>query len=125
MRSGLEFSSPLWSNALTKQKLNRLERVQAQMTNLILGPNELNYMNRLAKLSLPKLEDRFKIISDRFSDKMVKDSRFKSLFPKNTSSVNTRNRRPFVEKTYRTNRMMSSAIPSFIRSQNEKHQAQT
>ena len=102
-----------------------IERVQAQITNLILGPNDLNYMNRLTKLSLPKLEYHFKTISDKFSNKIIKDKRFEFLFPKNKSSVNTRNRKPYVEKIYRTNRMKHNAIPAFIRAQNEKHQAQT
>ena len=121
IRSGIEFASPLWSNALTKSNLNKIERVQARITDLIIGPNDLSYSDRLKKLSIVKLEERFKANSARFSDKMIKDPRFQFLFPRSSSTVNTRNKNVFVETLCKTNRMYYSAVPSFIRAQNMKH----
>ena len=121
VRSGIEFASPLWSNALTKSNLNQLERIQARITDLIIGPNDLSYNDRLQRLNIVKLEDRLKMNSARFSDKMIRDPRFQFLFPRSSNTMNTRNKNVYVETFCKTNRMYYSAIPSFIRAQNIKH----
>ena len=91
-RSGIEFASPLWSNALTKSNLNQLELIQARITDLIIGPNDLSYNDRLQRLNIVKLEDRLKMNSARFSDKMIRDPRFQFLFPRSSNTMNTRNK---------------------------------
>ena len=121
VRSGIEFASPLWSNGLTKSNLNKLERIQARITDLIIGPNDLSYIDRLKKLRIIKLEERFQINSARISDKMIRDPRFQFLFPRSSNTMNTRNKNVFVETMCKTNRLYFSAIPSFIRAQNLKH----
>ena len=52
VRQSLEFAVPLWSSVLSQQNKTKIERIQAQVTDLILGPNQLSYTERLRELQL-------------------------------------------------------------------------
>ena len=112
VRQSLEFASPLWSNALTQQNINKIERIQAQVTDLILGPNKFSYMERLRELDLSDLQRRRYVLAKNFCKKMIKDDRFKFLFPQRQSG--TRSKKKYIEPLCKTNRMKHSAIPYFI-----------
>ena len=113
VRQSLEFAAPLWSNALTQNNKHKLERIQAQVTDLILGPNQLTYNERLRELDLSDLEGRRLKLTKNFCSKMVKDDRFKFLFPKRRTKTRSKNK--YIEPQCKTNRMKSSSIPTFIR----------
>ena len=112
VRQSLEFASPLWSNALTQQNINKIERIQAQVTDLILGPNKFSYMERLRELDLSDLQRRRNVLANNICKKMIKDDRFKFLFPQRQSG--TRSKKKYIEPLCKTNRMKHSAIPYFI-----------
>ena len=82
VRQALEYAAPLWAGALTKQNIAMIERTQAQCTDLIMGPNQLSYSQRLQTLDLDRLENRHSFLVKRFCTKMSKDERFDHLFPK-------------------------------------------
>ena len=82
VRQALEYAAPLWAGALTKQNVAMIERIQFQCTNLIMGPNQLSYSQRLQTLDLDRLENRHSFLVKRFCTKMSKDERFDHLFPK-------------------------------------------
>ena len=113
VRQALEFAAPLWSSNLTQQNKNKIERIQAQVSDLILGPNQLSYIERLRELNLCELESRRQKLSKTFCMKMIKDDRYKFLFPQRQTS--TRSKKKFIEPQCKTNRLKFSAIPSFIR----------
>ena len=112
VHQSLEFAAPLWSTGLTQHNKNKIERIQAQVTDLIIGPNQLSYPERLRELDLCDLEGRRQKLTKNFCYKMIKDDRFKFLFPKKQSV--TRSRRKYIEPICKTSRFKSSAIPSFI-----------
>ena len=123
IRSSLEFAAPLWTFGLSKKNIDQLEKIQSQITDLILGYNKLSYLERLRDLNLQSPEQRRLNLSKSFSDKMIKDQRFKYLFPQKAYSA-TRSHERFVAPFCRTNRFKNSAIPKFIEYQNSKAQPQ-
>ena len=122
VRQALEFAAPLWSGALTQQNKNKIERIQAQVTDLILGPNQLSYTERLRELHLCDLDGRRQTLSKNFCMKMIKDDRFKFLFPQRQTT--TRSKKKYIEPQYKTNRLKFSSIPSFIRILNDEQAQQ-
>ena len=118
VRQSLEFAAPLWANALTQNNKHKIERIQAQVTDLILGPNQLSYSERLRELDLSDLEERRLKLSKKFCSKMIKDDCFKFLFPQRRTK--TRSKRKYIEPQCKTNRMKLSAIPSFIQMLNNE-----
>ena len=120
IRSSLEFAAPLWTFGLSKKNVEQLEKIQAQITDLILGHNKLSYFERLRELNLQSLEHRRITLTKSFSDKMIKDKRFQYLFPQKAYSA-TRSQEIYVTPFCRTNRFKNSAIPKFIEYQNHKN----
>ena len=113
VRQALEYAAPLWAGALTKQNIAMIERTQAQCTDLIIGPNQLSYSQRLQKLDLDRLENRHSFLVKRFCTKMSKDKRFEHLFPKRPYT-GTRGGEKYVIPTCKTRRFQTSAIVNFL-----------
>ena len=84
IRLTLEFAAPLWSGALTLKNKQKLNRIQSNVTNLIIGPNNFNSEERDSLLRLQDLERRRLCLTEKFCKKMVEDDRFKHLFPRKT-----------------------------------------
>ena len=120
IRQGLEFAAPLWTFALSKRNKEQLEKIQSQITNLILGHNNLSYFERLRELKLESLDQRRTNLTESFSDQMIKDERFEYLFPRKAYS-STRSKEKFVAPFCRTNRFKYSAIPKFIEYQTQEY----
>ena len=118
VRQSLEFAAPLCSSALTQNNKQKIERIQAQVTDLILGPNQLSYRERLRELDLVDLEGQRLKLTKNFCSKMIKDDRFKFLFP--TRHTGTRSKKKYIEPQCKTNRMKFSSIPSFIQMLNNE-----
>ena len=119
VRQGLEFAAPLWTFGLTQRNKSAIERIQANVTNLILGQNTKSYNERLRELQLVNLESRRTTLARACSDKMIKDERFDYLFPRKKIST-TRSKDKYMRPLCHTNRLKNSAIPRFIEYQNEK-----
>ena len=119
VRQGLKFAAPHWTFGLSKRNIQDIERIQARVTYLFLWKNELSYPERLAKLQLVSLEQRRLVLANTCSDKMVKDVRFKYLFPEKTVTY-TRSKEKYATPFCRTNRLKNSAVPKFIEYQNGK-----
>ena len=119
VRQGLEFAAPLWTFGLTQKNKADIERVQRNITNLILGKNSLSYEERLRDLQLTNLDSRRTILARSCSDKMVKDERFNYLFPRKQVTA-TRSKEIYIRPLCHTKRLKNSAIPQFIAYQNEK-----
>ena len=95
VRQGLEFAAPLWTFGLTQRNKADIERIQSNVTNLILGRNSLTYSERLRELQLTTLDSRRLSLARSCSDKMIKDARFSYLFPMK-QVTSTRSRRKYV-----------------------------
>ena len=124
VRQGLEFAAPLWTFGLTQRNKADIERIQSNVTNLILGRNSLTYSERLRELQLTTLDSRRLSLARSCSDKMIKDARFSYLFPMK-QVTSTRSREKYVTPLCLTNRLKNSAIPRFIEYQNQKHMNKT
>ena len=117
--SHFEFAVPLWTGALTMANKHKIERIQANATDLILGPNKLAYPERLRELQMSDLETRRSSLDMKFCKKFSNDPRIKSLFP-TKPYTGTRSKGKFIETKCKTKRFYSSAIPTFIRLLNKQ-----
>ena len=117
IRPGLEFAAPLWSCALTKKNRDQIEKNQRQITDIILGKNQLSYSERLRDLNIPSLEERRLSITKAFGEKMMKDTRFQHLFPKHQN--NTRSKGKYIIPLCKKSRLKRSSIPKFIEFHND------
>ena len=58
VRQPLELACPLWTSGLTKSNINKIEKIQRRVTDIIIGENQLSYSQRMTELSMISLEGR-------------------------------------------------------------------
>ena len=80
IRSILEYACPAWGSLISDKQANRLEAVQRQATNLILGDEASSYKKNLDKLTLTTLGQRRIDLTKTFAIKAFKSYRFSSWF---------------------------------------------
>ena len=113
VRQNLELAAPLWTSSLTKSEINKIEKIQHRVTDLILGQNRLSYLQRLTELNMVSLEARRWTLTSNFVVKLSKDPEFKFLFPLK-SYTGTRNKDKYREYKANTRRFKVSPIPSYV-----------
>ena len=125
IRSVLEQSCVVWSAGISKQNERELERVQKVSVRLISG-NYKSYTEALKNLELETLTKRREILSNRFSEKCVKNDRTKHMFGiiKKKHNMKLRNSEKYKSPNARTARMERSAIPKMMKHLNLKHKEQ-
>jgi hypothetical protein len=116
--SVVEYASPVFHYALPTYLNDDIERIQKRALSIILGPG-LSYSERLVASSLSSLAIRRQVSSVKLFKNIVEDPSHKlhSLLPafNVNSRYSLRNKRPFIEPLYKTDRFRKSFIPSSIR----------
>ena len=117
--------SVVWNAGISKQNERELERVQKVSVRLISGKYE-SYNEALKKLELDTLKERREILSNRFSEKCVKNDKTKHMFTilKKKHNMTFRNSDKYQPMNARTARLERSAIPKMIKHLNLKHKEQ-
>ena len=77
----LEQSCVLWSNTLTEENQNNLERVQKNAFRIILGNKYIDYETSLKHLNLEKLCLRRERLCTKFALNCINNSKTKKKFP--------------------------------------------
>ena len=98
-----------------KVKIMIWVRIQKVALCIILKEDYLSYADALSVTHLTTLKARRQQLMEKFALKCTKNPLTKDMFPRNPSSVNTRNKEPFLVTKARTDRLKYSAIPSMQR----------
>ena len=91
IRSLLEYGTPVWNSALTKQESIAIERVQKVFLHMVLGKDYENYENALEKTGLSSLSERRETLCKKFAIKAQKNPKHSHWFVRNCKTINTRN----------------------------------
>ena len=89
-------------------------RIQARVSDIILGENQLTYSERLANLDMISLERRRWIQTSNFAVKLSKDPAFQFLFPLKRYT-GTRSKDKYQEYKTNTRRFQVSPIVSYVK----------
>ena len=122
IRSVLEQSCVVWNFNITKRNEKDLERVQKVAVRLILG-NYNSYKEALEYLNLESLKERRNVLSRRFAEKCVKNTKTKRMFEidKTKHTMLLRHKEQFKVIHAKRIRMENSAIPQMIKHLNKKY----
>ena len=121
-RSVLEQSSVVWSNSLTEENKNDLERTQKVFAKLLLKNKYKTYESALLHLNLKTLSERRNELSLSFAKQSTKHEKMKYLFPENkTNEMNTRQHEKYKVNHANTNRMKNSAVITMQNMLNKDH----
>ena len=129
-RSALEQSAVLWSNSLTQENKDDLERTQKSFAKLVLKDkykdNEYAYENALLILNLQTLEQRRNELSLNFAKNCIKNDVSSDLFPKNNTNhpMKTRYQEMFQVLKANTDRFQKSSVIQMQHLLNSDHKAQ-
>ena len=106
----LEFAAPVLHSSLTKDQSMQIESTQKKALAIILGKNYVSYKFALSNLGLERLDVRRTKICYSFAIKCSHSTKHSSMFPRNQTSVNTRNPKQF---NCKMSRYLNSSIPSW------------
>ncbi|XP_071959552.1 uncharacterized protein [Antedon mediterranea] len=117
IRPLLEYASPLWHSAITKQQCTQLEFVKKRAFKIIIGYNNYTgYQDTLEILNITSLQDRRLGVLAKFGSSLVTSGRFTSWIPENIKPERTlRSFNKYCVPRCRTNRYGNSTLPSAIR----------
>ena len=119
VRSVLMFGAVTFHSSLTQELSRRLELQQKKALKIILGPLYRSYRNALDITALPRLDTLREEMCLKWALKAELDPKHSALFPRNESTVDTRNRKEFKEYFCHSAKYFNSAIPSMTRSLND------
>ena len=121
LRPIIEFCSPIYHTLITQEQSAQIERLQRMALQIIYGFGK-GYGEILSISGLKTLEERRVEAFRNFTLNVVKNERYNSWFPKTQeSSVNLRDRKKYVEKFARTERLYSSPLFQMRRLLNEEN----
>lgn len=114
LRPLVEYASPVWNGGLTKEQVDRLERVQKRTLKIILGPNYQSYETALNLMNLSSLAERRKELCLSFAEKLISNEKVSYLIPpcKNIRSLRKSNTREQLK--CKTKRFRNSPVPYLI-----------
>ena len=117
----LDQSCAVWSNGLTDENEQDLERTQKTFCKLILGEKYTAYFEALDSLNLETLKTRRKNLTLRFAKQSLADGKLRDLFPIRRKEHTMRTRRNEKYKVFKANtdRYRNSPIISMQRLLNE------
>ena len=118
IRSVLEYSSNAYHSQLNQHQINILERVQKRSLRAIYGYH-YNYDQLLELSGLPTLESRRQIAFEKFANKTLANTKYRSWFPKRTQIRDVRNIRPYLEENAITQRLYRSPLYAMRRYLND------
>ena len=118
IRSIVKQNCVVWTNSITNDDSNSLERIQKVALRIIYKHNYISYDNALELSGLPTLCDRRYQLSLRFALKCSKEPKTQHMFPQ-TASSRTRHQERYTVPFAYTERHRRSAIPSMARQLNE------
>ena len=119
VRPVIEFCAVVYHSLLTSQQSIALERLQKQVIKLAYGW-ELSYQEACSRYGIESLEDRRKLMLDRFVAKTLRNPRFaEDWYPLRQDGPNVRNRRIYMETCARTNRYYNSPLALMRRRAND------
>ena len=87
VRSILEYACPAWGSLISAKQSDRIEAIQRQALNLILGSEASSYKKNLEKLNQTTLKQRRLELTRTFAIKAFKDPRFTKWFQKSPSPL--------------------------------------
>ena len=126
VRSSTEYAMAAVFPSLRDGQRKALESVQRAATRTILGtgygPDALSYEERLEKLSLVRLNERWSVQFKRFAESVEHDPRFKKYLIRKQPShgMTTRSRDLYEEETASSNRHQRSPVNAIIRHLNRR-----
>ena len=111
----------MWSNGLTDENEQDLERTQKTFCKLVLGENYTSYLEALSTLNLETLIIRRQKLTLRFAKQSLADGKLRDLFPIRRKEHTMRTRRNEKYKVFKANtdRYRNSPIISMQRLLNE------
>ena len=108
----LEFAFPVWNNAITKEEISDIERVQKTFLQIALGKDYIGYREALNKTEMETLEVRRTQLCKKFAIKAAKHPKHKDWFSVSQAKPNTRSAKTtYKEPLCRLNRYEESPIP--------------
>ena len=118
IRSILMFGAVCFHSGLNLDQRHRLELQQKRSLAIILGTEYVNYEHARRLVNLPDLERLREEACLKWARKAQAHPKHSHLFPKNTTCMNTRHKRPFREYLCKSARYFNSAVPSMARALN-------
>ena len=120
IRSLIEQNVAVWSNSITQEESEDLERVQKIAMKIILKEKYTNYEESLKITGLENLKSRRKSLCLTFAKKCLNNPKMASLFPLNPGyNLNSRKSEKYQVNFAHNNRFRYSAIPALQRLLNE------
>ena len=86
VRPILEYAAPVWSNAITREQCNSIERIQKRACRIALGPDYSRYSDALQNCKLKTLEYRRNQLCVMFANSL-QHSKLLRLLPEKKSSA--------------------------------------
>ena len=118
VRPSLEYAAPLWTSSLSKTDIYRIEKIQRRATDLIIGRNNLSYLDRMTELQMISLEQRRWSLTSKFAVKLSQDPEFKSLLPLKPFT-GTRSKSKYIEIKANTKRFQVSPLLTYAKILNQ------
>ena len=112
------FGAVCFHSALTLQQRHTLELQQKRSLAIILGGDYRSYEHARSLKALPTLEVLREEACHKWALKTKASPKHRHLFPLDPSSIETRNRKVFLEPHCKTAKFFNSAIPSMTRKLN-------
>ena len=108
----LDQSCAVWSNGLTNENKQDLERTQKTFCKLVLGEKYNSYFEALATLNLETLKTRRQKLTLRFAKQSLADGKLRDLFPIRSKEHTMKTRRNEKYKVFKahTDRYRNSPI---------------
>ena len=114
-----EHGVAIWNSGLTKSQVNDLEKIQKVALKIILQSEYESYESALEITGLDTLHQRRNTLCKKFAKSCLKNEKTRSMFPLNSSSLNSRNYEKFYVQPATTSRLKDSAIPFMQRLLNQ------
>ena len=118
IRSILMFGSVCYHSALTLHQRSQLELQQKRSLAIILENRYRGYDQARVLLQLSSFEELREEACAKWALKAQASPQHQHLFPKNTSIMQTRTRKEWLEQNCKSAKYFNSAVPSMIRSLN-------
>ena len=123
IRSVLMFAAVCFHSSLTIELSEKLELKQRRSLAVILGSQYRSYSHALDLTSLPRLDTLRSEACQKWAIKTQMNPLHSDLFPLNTSTIETRFRKKFLEYKCHTVKFYKSAVPSMTRDLNSNTSA--
>ena len=121
LRPLLEYATPVWNGGLTKQQVDRLERVQKRTFKIMLGPALYqSYDTALDVLNMSSLVDRRRELCMTFADRLISNEKLSYLIPPCKNQRNLRKSNVREQLKCKTKRFRNSPVPYLIDLLNSK-----